>query len=923
MAIGGQENINIGLPNQIADSDSLWQAFNKAQNNFTTLFQSASPITTISGDEGVSVETVNSTSVKIKNVGITGLEAGDNITISGSQHANGVYYGICKITSSGGGGGGSLTGIKITGDTGLSIVPNNVLKASGDAEFSISLATSGVTSGLYSNPTLRIDKYGRITSASNGVTGTLANITLSNGAGIGISPGGLLTSDSTVTITNKGVTKLTVGAGLTLSNATTTGSSLTGDVTLTLTGSGGGGGGTITEISVESPDEDIWISTADVSDVNNQGTYAATITSAGTIYMKLNNNQPGINTVGTLTDLAVAGNAVISGNLTVGGGVSYTYSNTLSVQDPVIEVGGGANGGALTANDNFDRGLLLHYYDTTAKSALMGWDSSSAQFVIASRVTETTTGVYTVNDYGNVQLKSLIASSAVLSGNLNASNGSFTGNVTGANLIATNNVYASGNLIITKDAQVTGNITGNRLIGNKLEIAETAAITSDVTMGNTLTVSKGITAESATISKDVSAVGNITSSANVEASNNVRGANIWGDIRTASQPYLTTLANNLTIGNIVSVGNVTGTGNFTAGNLTVGTGTLTAANATVTHTVSTGNVLGANMVQSNYFRGVFDTLSNAQPNITSTGTLTGLSISGAVLPTANISLDIGNNTNRFRNVFALNYTANSATLSEYLDAVKQANLGNIKATGWMTIDGDSTLTGNTTVKSNLVIDYKTTTNTLQVTSNASIDENLIVTGNITVNNNITVTSGVTANNFKSWNLSNLFNVTVRNSATIANTLTVTANTTVGGNFEVAYNTLITGNANTGNLGTNTAIISTANVTTINSGTLNANTLINLTNTTAATSTTTGALKVSGGAGIGGNLYVGLNQVVTGNITSSGNLTSPYLYGNIVTGTAAPASTAAGTPGQIVISAGYIYVCITSGQWQRAALTGGY
>ena len=38
MAIIGQQNINIGAENEAAGSDNLYQAFNKVQNNFTTLY---------------------------------------------------------------------------------------------------------------------------------------------------------------------------------------------------------------------------------------------------------------------------------------------------------------------------------------------------------------------------------------------------------------------------------------------------------------------------------------------------------------------------------------------------------------------------------------------------------------------------------------------------------------------------------------------------------------------------------------------------------------------------------------------------------------------------------------------------------------------------------------------------------------------
>ena len=64
-------------------------------------------------------------------------------------------------------------------------------------------------------------------------------------------------------------------------------------------------------------------------------------------------------------------------------------------------------------------------------------------------------------------------------------------------------------------------------------------------------------------------------------------------------------------------------------------------------------------------------------------------------------------------------------------------------------------------------------------------------------------------------------------------------------------------------------------------------------------------------------------------TASG-LTAGACSGNAVSATTAdriqydiPASTDAGTAGEIRYDANYIYVCTATGDWRRAALTGGY
>ena len=81
MAISGIENINIGLQNQAAGSDSLYTAFNKSQNNFTTLFSCASPTTNFVAGNGVAVSYSNSnTYLTITNTGVTNL-VGPSFTV--------------------------------------------------------------------------------------------------------------------------------------------------------------------------------------------------------------------------------------------------------------------------------------------------------------------------------------------------------------------------------------------------------------------------------------------------------------------------------------------------------------------------------------------------------------------------------------------------------------------------------------------------------------------------------------------------------------------------------------------------------------------------------------------------------------------------------------------------------------------------
>jgi hypothetical protein len=140
------------------------------------------------------------------------------------------------------------------------------------------------------------------------------------------------------------------------------------------------------------------------------------------------------------------GSVVIEGNLTVNGTQTIVNSTTVSIDDPVFNLGGDA---VPTVNDGLDKGVAFQWYDTSAHVGFFGWDLSDERFKFIPDSTETG-GTYsgTLGDvaFGNALLNGLTFSS---------------GNYTSTSVLATD---GSGNVsFVNEDSSSVFGVQGQVL----------------------------------------------------------------------------------------------------------------------------------------------------------------------------------------------------------------------------------------------------------------------------------------------------------------------------------------------------------------------------------------------------------------------------------------------------------------------------
>jgi hypothetical protein len=809
------------------------------------------------------------------------------------------------------------------------------------------LVTANYFAGVLTNAEQpNITSVGTLSSLS--VSG---NVAAGNVSTSGLITGGNVTTGGAVSAATVSASGAITGASLSATGATTTGSlTVSGLTSLGNIGNVGITGGVANYvISTDGAGNLSWVSPAAAAGLagsntqvqfNNGGAFGA---SADFTFNNATNTlsasfftgtlttaaQPNVTSVGILSSVSVAGNANV-GNLGTAGLISATGNVTGNY---II-----GNGSALTDITG------ANVTGQVANALVSGTVYTAAQPNITSVGTLSSLSVSGNVAAGNVSTSGLInAGNISATGNINASNfngnlyGNFFGNVdaAGSNTQvqfagANDQLDASAGFTFDKTSNAMS-VAGTATVGN-LSTAGVVSATGLITGGNVTTVGS-VSAGTLTVSgvSSLGAVGNVsitggtagqflqtngtgglsfatigtsgiangTSNVDIPVSNGNVNTSVGGTpnvlVVTATGANVTGTINstgNATVGNLSTAGLITATGNVT-GNYFIGNGSaLTGINgANVTGQVANALVSGT-------------VYTNAQPNITSVGTLTSVSISGNVnagnLSTAGL-------------ITGGNITTAGAVSSATISASGNADIGgNLSTTGNITVGSGTggTISGANLVSANFFTGTLTTAAQPNITSVGSLTSLSVIgtatvgnvstagtisstgtatVGNLSTGGTISATGNITGNYFVG-NGSLLTGVTAVSAQTVTNnaqpnitsvgTLTsvsVSGNADVGNLITVglvsATGTGTFGNVSTGGAVSATGLMTAGNITT--AGAVNAAGLITGGNITTAGAVTSATLSVSGTATVGNVSTVGFLSA-QGNITSNANVITDFI-----------------------------------------------
>jgi hypothetical protein len=619
----------------------------------------------------------------------------------------------------------------------------------------------------------------------------------------------------------------------------------------------------------------------------------------------INSSQSNITAVGSLINLSVVGNANV-GNIGATNGVFTNVSGNGATLSSIT--GGNVTGTVANATNATTANSVAgaNVSGTVSSATTAGTVTTNAQPNITSTGTLTSISVSGNANIGNIGTGIITATGTITGGNLSTlGNLSVSGNTTVGNLSVTGTLNA-GDITVGSISNGTSNVDIVGVSGN--------VVTSVAGVANVLVV----TSTGANITGTLSTSGNINAG-NVTAttftgalSGAATSATTAGTVTTAAQPNITSTGSLASlsvtgVSTLGAVGNVKITGaagylqNDGSGNLTF-VSVITqvipgAANSILLSSGANGidssgnikfndpqlDITGTLSVSGNANVGnigatnIVGTLTtNAQPNITSVGTLAGLTLNANLNSNANIVLN---------NVNANISTLGNISANYFIGNIQGANvIGAVANATYAVTAGTTTTAGTVTTAAQPNITSVGTLTSVSVSGNANVGNIGATNGVFTnVSGNGSSLSSITGANV-SGTVANATYAVTSGSATTAGTVTTAAQpniTSVGTLISLS----VSGNANVGNIGATNGVFT------------------NVSGNGSLLSSITGA-NVSGQVGnalVAGTVYTNAQPNITsvgtltslsvsGNVTGANIITTNYLIRSVGTGISAAGST---------------------------------
>ena len=441
-------------------------------------------------------------------------------------------------------------------------------------------------------------------------------------------------------------------------------------------------------------------------------------------------SQPNITSVGTLANLTVTANTNLNGNV-------YISNAT-------------AGNGIFSDNYYYANGIAIDFQTAAG-------DATQIQFKSATGNNLSASANLTFSDSSNLTVTGNIlnASGAIISGNIQANNltsGRVVVADTGGKLVDSGNLTFSGTqLDVTGTANVSGTVNAGNITSNG--VTATHVVFADT--GGRLTSDADLTFDGTELKANAANVVNAFTAGNVTArdltSGRITFATSGGKLTDTTKLQFDTGTNVMTVTGNIQLNGTAGEGSLNGNGSISMTGNITGARLEATGgglILTTGNANVGNL-NATYIAGTLTTA--AQPNITSVGNLTALTVTGlTTLDTlANVKISGGANGQIISTDGAGNLSFISNDSGKIVNGSSNVSIptldGNIimvsGGTTVLTVTGvGANITGTLDVTGNISGNHISAANT--ITASANTDSTSSITGTVKVTGGMAATGNI-------------------------------------------------------------------------------------------------------------------------------------------------------------------------------------